>query len=78
MMMLYSGLLEHPVRVPVYDSNNLVSNQSIEDIVDQTYHYNNEAMRNGNGHLSQVLVPMVPRVDEPEATKLSFPEEVVA
>ena len=42
-------------------------------------------MRNGNGDPSQALVPMVPRVEEPEeqtmalqAANLSFPEDTVA
>ena len=35
-------------------------------MADQTYQYDDEAMRNGNGDPSQVLVPVVSRVEELE------------
>ena len=54
-------------------------------MADQTYRYDDEAMRNGNGDPSQVLVLVVPRVEEPEeqtvalqAIDLSFPKDMVA
>ena len=84
-MMLLSGLLEQPVRVPSTTTAVSFQIQSIEDMADQTYQYDDEAIRNGNGDPSQTLVPVVPRVEEPEeqtvalqATNLSFPEDTVA
>ena len=84
-MMLLSGLLEQPDRVPSTTTAVLVQIQSVEDMADQTYQYDDEAMRIGNGDPSQALVPVVPRVEEPEeqtvalqATDLSFPKETVA
>ena len=54
-------------------------------MADQTFHYDDKAMRNGNGDPSIALVPVVPRVEEPEeqslalqATELSFLEDIVA
>ena len=54
-------------------------------MADQTFQYDDEAMRNGNGDPSQALVPMVPRVEEPkeqtvalQAADLSFPEDTIA
>ena len=65
-MMLNSGLLEQPVRVPSTAPAVSVSVQSFEDMADQTFQYNDEAMRNGNEDLSLALVPVVPRVEELE------------
>ena len=52
---------------------------------DQTYKYDDEAMRNGNGDPSQALVPVIPRVEELEeqsvalqAVDLPFSEDTVA
>ena len=54
-------------------------------MADQTFQYDDEAMRNGNGDPSQELVLVVPRVEEPEeqtvalqAADLSFPEDTIA
>ena len=54
-------------------------------MANQAFQYDDQAIRNGNGDLSQALVPMVPRFEEPEdqtvalqAAKLSFPEDTVA
>ena len=54
-------------------------------MADQTFQYDDEAMRNDNGDPSQVLVPVGPRVEEPEehtvalqAADLSFPEDTIA
>ena len=84
-VMLLSGLLEQPGRVLSMTIAVLVQIQSVEDMADPTYQYDDEAMRNGNGDPSQALVPVVPGVEEPEeqtvalqATDLSFPEDTVA
>ena len=83
--MLLSGLPEQPVRVLVYDYSSSVYIQSVEDMADQTFQYDDEAMRNGNEDPSQALVPVVPRVEEPEeqtvalqAENLSFPKNTSA
>ena len=54
-------------------------------MADQTFQYDDEAMRNGNGDQTQALIPVVPTVEEPEeqtvalqAAALSFPEDTVA
>ena len=54
-------------------------------MADQTYQYDDGAMRNGNGDPFQALVPVVPKVEELEeqivalqAVDLSFPEDMVA
>ena len=54
-------------------------------MADQTFQYDDEAMRNGNGDQTQALVPVVPRVEEPEeqtvalqVADLSFPVDTVA
>ena len=54
-------------------------------MADQSFQYNDEAMRNSNGDPSLVLVLVVPKVEEPEdqtvarqATELSFLEDTVA
>ena len=54
-------------------------------MADQTFQYDDVAMRNGNGDTSQALVPVVPKVEEPEeqtvalqAANVSFPEDTVA
>ena len=79
MMMLYSGLFKELVRVPSTMPAGSVSDQSFKDMADQTLQYDDEAMRNGNGDPSLVLLPVVLRVEEPkeqfvalQATKLSF------
>ena len=84
-VMLLSGLLEQPVQVPSMATAVSVQIQLVEDMADHTYQYDDEAMRNGNGDLSQALVSVVPRVEEPkeqsvalQATELSFPEDTVA
>ena len=84
-MMLLSGILEQPVRVPSMTLAVSINVQSVVDMVDQTFQYDDEAMRNGNGDPSQALVPVVPRVEEPEeqtmalqAANLSFPEDTFA
>ena len=53
-------------------------------MADQIFQYDDQAMRNNNGDPSQTLVPVVPRVEEPEdqtvahqAAKLPFPEGAV-
>ena len=50
----------------MYDSSSSVQIQSVEDMADQTFQYDDEAMRNGNGDQTQALVPVVPTVEEPE------------
>ena len=54
-------------------------------MADQTFQYDDEAMRTGNGDQTQALIPVVPTVEEPEeqtvalqAAALSFPEDTVA
>ena len=54
-------------------------------MADQTFQYDDEAMRNGNGDQTQALVPVVPTVEEPEeqtvalqVADLSFPVNTVA
>ena len=54
-------------------------------MANQTYQYDDEAIRNGNGDPSQELVPVVPRVKELEeqtvalqAVDLSFLEDTIA
>ena len=54
-------------------------------MADQTFQYDDEAMRNGNGDPSQALVLVVPRVEELEgqtvalqARNLSFIEDMIA
>ena len=61
-----------------------VENQSYKYMVDQTPLYDNQDMRNGNGDPSQALVPVVPKIDEPEelsmalqATDLSFLQDIM-
>ena len=52
---------------------------------DQTFQYDDEAMRNGNEDPSQALVPVVPTMKEPkeqtvalQVADLSFPVDTVA
>ena len=66
MMMLLLGLFKQPVRVLSMTTVVSVQIQSIKDMADQTYQYDDEAMSNGNGDPSQAFVPVVPRVKEPE------------
>ena len=54
-------------------------------MADQTFQYDDEAMRNNNGYQTQALVLVVPTVEEPEeqtvalqAADLSFPIDTVA
>ena len=83
--MLLSGLLEQSVRVPSTTTAVSVQIQSVEDMANQTFQYDDKAMRNGNGDPPQALVLVVPRAEEPEeqtialqAADLSFPEDTVA
>ena len=48
-VMLLLGLLEQPVRVPSTTTVVSIQIQSVEDMPDQTFQYDDEAMRNGNG-----------------------------
>ena len=60
-MMLYSELLEQPIRVPPTMPAVSVEDQSFEDMAFQIHQYDDKAMRNGNGDPSQALVLVVPQ-----------------
>lgn len=77
--MLHSRLLEQPVIAPSMTLVLSVQDQSYEDMVHQTPLDGNQDMRNDNGDLSQALVLVIPKMEEPEelsralqATDLSF------
>ena len=85
MMMLYSGLLEQPIRVLSTTPTDSVDDQTFEGMADQTHQHDDEAMRDGNGDPFQELVPVIHKVEEPEeqivalqAADLSFLQDVVA